>query len=296
MMKNSIHLGILLTLLSALSYAVQTAIVKHLGGTVSTPVIVFIQSAVCFVLISAVIISQGKQKAVRLIKTAHPVIHIFRTFFSLGISYFLFYSVKFIPLVDAVLLANTAPLMVPLIMFLFMSVKINHKLWVPLLIGFSGVILILNPDPQVFHSASLLALAAGVCMASSIILIREARNDSGITNAFYYFLFSLPISGLGAAFFWTPLSIKILIPLIIIGLLFFIVQFSLTYALKHVNAQTVVSLYLSNIIFAAIIGMLIWSTPMTWGIISGICLTIIGAIFTIRAQSQTREVKIEKHG
>jgi drug/metabolite transporter (DMT)-like permease len=55
-------------------------------------------------------------------------------------------------------------------------------------------------------------------------------------------------------------------------------------------------LYLSNIIFAAIIGMLIWSTPMTWGIVSGICLTIIGAIFTIRAQSQTRNVKVEKHG
>jgi len=96
-MKNSTFLGVVLTLVSALTYAVQTAVVKYIGGQVSTPVLVFIQSIVCLVLIGIVISAQGKQQARRLLKTTHPVIHIFRTLFSLGISYFLFYSVKFIP-------------------------------------------------------------------------------------------------------------------------------------------------------------------------------------------------------
>ncbi len=292
-MKNHVLYGILLTLVSALSYAVQTAIVKYIGGQVSTPVIVFIQSVVCLVLISGVLLAQGTQQTRRLLRTRHPIIHIFRTLFSLGIGYFLFYALKFIPLVDGILLVNTAPLMVPLIAFVFMSKKINHKVWLPLIIGLAGVVLILNPDSQVFHPASFLALAAGVCMASSMILIGEAKGDSGITNTFYYFLFSLPISALGAAIFWTPIPGKILILTVAIGVLFFIVQFSVAYALKYATAQTVASLYLSNIIFAAILSVFIWSTPITWMILAGMVLTITGAILTIRAQNRvTRKVNL----
>ena len=46
-------IGIILTLSSALVYAVQTAIVKGLGGEIPIPVIVLIQSMVCLVLILA---------------------------------------------------------------------------------------------------------------------------------------------------------------------------------------------------------------------------------------------------
>ena len=132
-------IGIILTLSSALIYAVQTAIVKGLGGEIPIPIIVLIQSMVCFVLILPVIFAQGRARAIRLMKTKNIKIHVVRTLFSLGISYFLFSAVKFIPLVDAALLTNTAPLMMPVLGFLFMSQKINHRLWLPLLIGCVGV-------------------------------------------------------------------------------------------------------------------------------------------------------------
>lgn len=293
-MKNHAVLGISLSLISALIYAIQTALIKYLGVQISVPVLVFVQAVVCFVLISVVIVSQGKQQAVRLLHTTHPIIHLFRTIFSLSISYLLFYSVQFIPLVDAVLLTNTAPLWVPLLSFVFMSKKINHKLWPALIIGFIGIILVLNPDKQVFHGASLLALTAGICMASSAMLIGEAKNDKSLTNMFYYFLFSLPISAIGAAIFWTPLSNSMWLILIGIGALFFLVQFSLSYALKFISVQTFASLYLSNIIFAAIIGIIIWHHSTTLLMCIGITLTVLGAILTIRMQNQTTQSIIPK--
>lgn len=283
-MKN-LFLGSLLALISALTYAIQTAIVKHLGVQVSTPMLVFIQSLVCFICMSFVIFGHNKTNIKRLIKTSHPFIHFFRTCFSLGISYFLFYSLKSVPLVDAVLLANTAPLLIPLIGFLVMQRKIDHKLWLPLIIGFIGVLLILRPDSNIFNSGAWLALAAGICMASSIILQGEAKQDTGMTNAFYYFLYCIPLSAIGAALFWTPLSLPTLFTLIGIGILFFIVQLSLSYAVMYANSQTVASLYLSNIVFAAIIAEIIWNSPMTFMMIAGIILTILGGILTIRVQS-----------
>lgn len=284
MKKHSI-LGISLGLISALVYACQTALIKYLGVSISVPVLVFIQAVVCLALTSLVISLHGK-KALPLLRTAHPVIHIFRTLFSLGISYFLFYSVKSIPLVDAMLLTNTAPLWIPLLAYITMSRKINHRLWPTLLLGFIGIILVLHPDKRVFHGASLLALAAGICMASSALLVGEAKNDRALTNLFYYFLFSIPVTAIGAAIFWQPLSGKMWLIMASIGALFFVVQLSMIYALKFINAQTFASLYLSNIIFAAIIGIIVWRQPMTFLICLGIILTVLGAILTIRVQSR----------
>ncbi len=281
-MNSKFALGSGLTLLSALIYAIQTALVKHLGGQVSTPVLVFIQSLVCLLLILPLLFVGGSAR--QKVQTAHLKLHFFRTIFSLGISYFLFYAVKFIPLVDAVLLANTAPLLIPLIGFLFMSRRLNHRLWLPLIIGFLGIILVLHPDSQVFSSASFLALGAGICMATSVILIGEAKQDSSLTRAFYYFLFSVPISGLGAILFWTPLTLPLLWVLIVIGALFFVVQLSLVYAVTYTHPQTVGTLYLSNILFAAVIGFFVWHTPISLLAGVGIALTIIGAVFTIRVQ------------
>ncbi len=283
-MKTTV-IGSILTLSSALLYAVQTAIVKGLGGEIPIPVIVLIQSLVCLVLILPAIFAQGRKHAIRLMTTKNIKIHILRTLFSLGISYCLFSAVKFIPLVDAALLTNTAPLMIPILGLLFMSQKINHRLWLPLLIGCVGVALILRPNGEVFQVAALLGLGAAICMAASIMLIRQtSKTDGALTSAFYYFLFSVPISAMVAAPFWHSISLYQLMILLGIGALFFTVQITLVYAAKFVSAQTVASLYLFNIIFSALIGWIVWHSALNLMIMSGMMITMIGAVLTIQAQ------------
>lgn len=287
-MKSSI-IGISLVIISALVYAVQTAIIKGLGGGVSIPMIVFVQSIVCLALIMPVMFAQGRRQAIRLMKTQNIKIQILRTLFSLGISYFLFSAVKFIPLIDAVLLTNTAPLMIPFLGWLFMSQKINHRLWLPLLIGFAGIAFVLKPDGQVFQASALLAIGAAVCMAASIMSLRQAaKTDASLTNVFYYFLFSVPISAVVAAIFWSAINLHQLWILSGIGVLFFIVQVTLTYSAKWVSAQTVGSLYLLNIVFAALISWIAWDFTLTFSMISGIILTIAGAALTIQAQTSPK--------
>jgi drug/metabolite transporter (DMT)-like permease len=284
-MKNN-FIGSALTLTSALIYAIQTALIKGWGKEISIPIIIFIQSVACMILIMPAIFAKGSQRAKQLMKTNNVKIHFLRTVFSLGISYFLFSAVKFIPLVDAALLTNTAPLIMPFLGWLFLSQKINHRLWLPLIIGFIGIILVLRPNGEVFQAASLLGLGAAVCMAASIMLIRRAsKTDSALTNVFYYFLFSLPISAIIAAIFWNPISWHAIFIVVGIGVLFFSVQMTLVYATKFVSAQTVGSLYLFNIVFSALIGWMVWHAALTPLMILGVAVTIIGAIYTIQAQT-----------
>ena len=283
-MKSSMYLGASLTLLSALAYAFTASLVKHAGSAINLPVLVFIQSLTCLILILPIM-----AKTKRHWRTVYPIKHVFRTLFSLGISYFLFYAVRKIPLVNGVLLANTAPLMVPFLGALFFSQKINHRLWVPLAIGFAGILIVLHPGATPINTGSGSALMAGLSMAMSMLFVRQTSDkDNSLTIVFYYFLYSTLISGLVSIFFWQALPTQLWLIAFAIGALFFIVQVALTFALKFIRADIASSLYFSNIIFAAIIAIIFWQTMLSRQLMFGVVVTIIGGLLTIRVATKKK--------
>lgn len=295
-MKHNLKIGILLTIMGGLTYAVLAAVVRHSHQFVPMPVMVFFQSSVALLLSLPLILRQDIPNMRRVLRTAFPGTHLVRTAASLGISYLLFYAVNKIPLVNAVLLANTAPLFVPFLGFLFLRQTINHRLWPSLIIGFLGVALILHPDLRQFNIASLYALGAGACVATSMLLVRRAASkDAGITSAFYYFLFSTVISGVVAIIFWVPISMSVLLLLLAQGVLFFVTQYSVTSALSFADAQIVSALFYSNVIFAALISLLVFHTAFSFLMIAGIILTVMGGVLTILVQHRCRMAQVAKN-
>ncbi len=294
-MKNRLVLATLYVLSSAFMYAVLTAIVKHNASSIQTPVIVFIQVSVSF-LVLLVVMAFSKDRAVihqNIIESKSKKVHLLRAIFSVGIGYFLFYALKFIPLVDGVLLVNTAPMFVPLIGFIFLKNKINHKLWLPLIIGFIGVAIVLHPNASDFNFDAIYALMSGICMATSMLLLRKAveYGDKNLTILFYYLGIGTIITGLVSIPFWQHVSSAVYLIIIFSGLLFFIVQYALLMTLNYADAQFSSSLYYSNIIFAAIIAMIFFGDFPTWYTWGGVSLVIIGGISTIQIQ---RHITITK--
>lgn len=289
-MKHHLSLGIILSLLAALFYSSQTALVKASAPALPPlPVVIFIQSLVSLLLILPVIFKNGLNPGKKILATHRIKLHILRTIFSLSISYLLFSAVLFIPLVNGMLLANTAPLIVPFIAYLFLSEKMNHRLWVPILIGYSGVALVLHPDSRLFNSGSLLALGAGVALASTMLTVRKlSTTEATETTAFYFFLFSTIISGIISLTFWTPVSLHMWLIMSCIGALYFFCQYASTAALKYVNAQLVGSLFYSNIIYATVISQFVWHTLPSYLTVVGMVFIIIGGILCIRVEHNTK--------
>ena len=285
-MKYNLPLGIALSLLASLFYASQTAIVKAQAAALPPlPVVIFIQSLVSLLLILPLLFKNGTSGATRIVTTQKLHLHFLRTLFSLSISFLLFYAVTFIPLVNGMLLANTAPLIVPFIAYLFLSQTINHRLWLPILTGFAGVILVLNPDARIFNPASLLALGAALAMASTMLTVRRlAATEATETTAFYFLLFSTLISGVIAIKFWMPVNIHMLLLMASIGTLYFLTQYASTAALRYINAQLVGTLFYSNIIYAAVISLFIWHILPGATTLLGMVLIIAGGILCIRVE------------
>lgn len=283
---GKLFLGVIFSLLCALFYSSQAAMVKGAASVLPPlPMVVFLQNVISLILFLPFVFKNGRAHAVKIFHSRRLNFQIYRTIFSLLLIYILFYSVKFIPLVNVMLLINTAPLMIPFVAYLLFSQKINHRIWLPIMIGFSGVVIVLNPDAKIFHWVSLLALSGSTCMATGMLCVRRAMLvDSADTTTLYFLLLSSVISGLIVIPFWQPLKAEMVLPLLTIGGLYFLVQCTASYALKFTTPQLVSTLFYSNIIFAVILSDLVWHTELTYRTLLGIILIVSGGILCIRAE------------
>ncbi len=288
-MRHNIFLGVLLGLIATVFYSSQVAFIKAQANPLPLSMLIFVQSLVALACMAPVIFRHGLPGAKKLFATQKIGLHVLRAFAGLGISFFLFSAVKYIPLVNAVLLANTSPLMVPFISLVFLGQTINHKLWIPILIGFIGVTIILNPHGDIFNVAALFALGAAFCIAISIITVRFlSKTDSIESIVVYFFVLSAIIAALAAIPFWVSLSWQQWAFMIFIGLLYFGCQYALNYGLRYASAQLMSVMLYCNVIFSAIISIVFFHQVLTPMVAVGIVLTILGGVLCVRVEHLAR--------
>jgi drug/metabolite transporter (DMT)-like permease len=174
---------------------------------------------------------------------------------------------------------------VPFVGYLFFSEKINHKLWMPVLLGYAGVAIVLNPDSNFFNPAALLAFGSAIALAFTVQVVRKlTATDSITTITFYFLIFSTLLSGIISIPFWQPVSTAQLIIMAEIGALYFSSQYLANASMKYANPQLISSLMYSNVIYAAIISLLVWNILPSLHTVIGIILVVVGSIACIRIE------------
>jgi drug/metabolite transporter (DMT)-like permease len=278
--------GVSITLLSAFLYACYSAWVKIIAdrGTSSFET-VFAAFFVGWLLLIPYALKKGSHH----LKTERISMHILRAFFGLGFMYALVVSLKFIPLVDAVMLNNTAPLFMPFIAHYWLGYRFNKKILIALALGLLGVALILKPDKGVFNSASLLALFSGVLMAFSWSSVRKLSRDEPVYRiVFYYFLFASIITFIPLLIAHPAISWEKILWLFIAGVLFMSTTILMTYATTLISIVAVSILYYMLIVFSGILNWFFWDQiPDLWTII-GSLLVITGGIFSILLEKRRK--------
>lgn len=285
-MRHNLIFGVALSLLGAFLYSSQTALFKAQASYLPPlPIVIFVQSCISLVLMVPFVFKNGSIGARKILSTQKIELHLLRAIFSLSINYLIFYTVIFIPLVDGMLLANTAPLIIPFLAYVFLAQKINHRLWAPILIGYLGVAIVLQPDLNIFNPASLLAFGAAIAMAATMLTIRKlSETETTETITFYFFLFSTIISGIIAIKFWVPLTNQMLMIMTTLGILYLATQYTMTAALRYANPQLVGSLFYSNIIYAAAYSQFVWHILPSNPTLLGMVLISVGGVLCIHAE------------
>lgn len=205
-------------------------------------------------------------------------LHILRGLVGVGAFYAYYFAIGHVSLVDATLLRNSAPLLVPLLALWFLGVRVPAKRWWPLGLGFVGVLVILKPLPSNLNVWHLIGFSAAWMMAASMITTRLlTKTESSATVLLYYFsialLVSLPLAmmHLTAAPWW----IWLLLVALGVGLSLALWLYTLAYGAIKPSVLSPVS-YMS-VVFAGAWGWLFWQElPSIWSFV-GTGLVVLSA-------------------
>ena len=94
----------------------------------------------------------------------------------------MFYAaVVHLPLADVMSFYMAGPIYVAALSHLLLGEKVGWRRWMAILIGFCGVLIILQPSSAALSLSSLYALVGSLSFALSIILNRRLRGTSDTT-------------------------------------------------------------------------------------------------------------------
>lgn len=268
----------LLALTTALLMSVAAATIKWLTPIVSVEMILLVQYLTCAALMLPWIAKNGIQD----LKTRHIGLHVARAACGWTCLYMYFLAIKHIPLVDAILLRNAAPLCVPIWALFWLKIRIPAISWLPLILGFFGIALVLQPSSEEVKVWHILGFASAIGMAGSVVTTRVLSLTEPTPRVmFYYFfissLFTVPLIALNEI----SIPAKALPYMMGIGLFTFIAMWCYTRALEYASATIVSPINYFGVIFAGFWSWLFWDQIPSSAALWGAVFVIFGGIGSV---------------
>jgi S-adenosylmethionine uptake transporter len=118
--------------------------------------------------------------------THRPLLHIVRGGLLFAAMSLWGHGIKEVPITTATIMSFTVPIFVLLLAPIFLRERVTWPIWVATLIGFGGIVLVLQPSSWSFFDASMLfVLAAGVFGLLDIVNKKYVTQESMLCMLFY---------------------------------------------------------------------------------------------------------------
>jgi drug/metabolite transporter (DMT)-like permease len=162
---------------------------------------------------------------------------------------------------------------------------VKPVVWISLLIGLAGIVMIIKPGPQMFQKpASLVALASGMCSALALVATNKlTETEPPVRILFYNFGISTVLLIPMAVWTWKPLTGSQWLLLSGIGVFFALTQYLIILAYRYASATELSPFNYTVVVFSGLLGWLVFGTvPDALGML-GAVLICLGGILSIEA-------------
>ena len=190
---------------------------------------------------------------------------------------------------------QATPLFVTLGAAILLGEKVGWRRWSAIFIGFLGVIIILQPGYGSFQMASLLGLAAVLCLALRDVVTRDMATEIPTLTVTFYACLAMGSAGFIAyPFFGTPImpttfEAIVLVCAAIIGVTGY---FLIVLATRKGDVSVIAPFRYSRLLFSLGLASLILGEMLTLPILLGGLLVVSSGIYTFGRER--RLVKIQK--
>lgn len=290
MIKDSNVRGILLMIASMIIFSVVDTLIKMSTAMLSTSQVMFFLLCGSGLLFATIAKLQGD--SLKHPKAFAPVL-LLRYFVEVTGMLGMVTALEKIPLSTVGAITQATPIFAAICAALFLGERVGWRRWLSIIVGFIGVLLIVQPGAVAFDINVLWAVLALVALSIRDLTTRMVPADMpSATLATYTMAGAIPATIIwvlfnGESFFPAQANWFIVIPMVALGSLAYLLLIA---SLRMAEVSVVMPFRYTRVIFLVVIGMVFFEEiPDTWTIM-GAMLIVVSGIYIM-----WREQQLKKH-
>ncbi|MFY1667914.1 DMT family transporter [Pseudomonas sp. Pseu.R1] len=256
--SHSHVIGMWLMVGVAFVFASHDALSKTLILTLPVIFVAWARYLIHTVIVTRVIVREKRENAFR---TQRPWLHLLRAVFLLGDSLTFLFGLTHVPLAESTALVFLAPAFVTLLSPLLFGIRADRLQWLSVIVGFIGVLVVINPTSDGFSLWMLFPLASAFCFAVYQLLTQLAgESDSPSVCSFYVGVFSTALLSLVVPFYWASPTLLQWGMLLVLGGMGMSAHLLISKSYVYASSSVLAPLGYLQILFAAVYGVLFFDS------------------------------------
>lgn len=276
-------------LFSGLSTSVMVALVRFLSADMHVTQILFFRNFMALLVILPWCWHVGLEG----LKTTRITLYSWRLicgFVGMGTW---FYAVTVVPLPLATALSFSSPLFTALLAIILLGERFGIHRWGALLLGFTGVWMVLRPGTEYFDMNALIVIFSTIFWAASGIIIRRlTETDSPRLVVFYFVVMMTPCTFLLALPFWEPVPMKYWGWLVVLGIVSNFVQVGVSNAISLAPFTVILPFDFARLLFVTAIAYIAFGESLDLWVFIGALVIMGSAVYTTYRDARMKRKRV----
>ena len=266
-------------LAGAACLSVSDALAKWLGEFYSPAQLLFLRGLIATPLLAALIVTT---QGTRGLHTRTGGLHVLRGLVNVATAGIFYAGLAKVPLAAATAVAYSAPLFVTVLSVVLLRERVWWVRWACVLLGFAGVLVIVQPAGDGFQWAYAYPLAAALGYAVLMISARGiAHDESMLTTMLYIALGQIVFAGVTMPWFWVDIEASHALALLALALSSTLGLGLITQAFRHAPPSLIAPLDYTGLLWATAIGWMVWSETFTGSFLVGAALIVASGVAVV---------------
>lgn len=269
-------------MVAAVGFSIMAALIKLTGMRLHVVQIIFVRQVVMTLILAPKIAKSFPAS----LQTKRLKLHLSRMLIALVAMLCGFSAVIHLPLADATAIGFAKSFFVTIFAILILRESVGPRRWGATIIGFAGVAIMLQPGATGFNLYGALAVVGATAAGLVMVIIRLlSRTEAPATIMIYQSVGVGLALCIPAMLVWQAPTAKEWVLLISIGIVSYGSQFGNVFAYKWGEASLLASLEYSRLLYATILGFLLFNTlpgPYTY---AGTALIVSAAVYTLHREA-----------
>ena len=282
--------GIIYMLLCQLFFTANDALIKKLlivfNNLAILDEIVFVRGVIATSILGLILYFSGdfKFKEIATNKKLH-----LRGFMEAVTAIFFFIGLYNLPMADVYTLLNLAPILITLSGAIFLAEQVGWRRWAAVILGFTGVVIVINPTNLEFGYSFIFPLISAFFIAYRDTYTRKIKKDFNIMHGAFLTSFAVTIVfGVGTIFNAELVKFNLIQFLIIVLAAIFLIigYFFSILTIRTTLMSTTSSFRYSTIIWGMLFGYVYFNEVPSLNMIIGATIIVLSGLFIIQREKK----------